>query len=289
MQALFQLRASRRLGVLAYHAIHDASQFKEHLDYIRRAMAPVSLDEVIAAVRGGRLLPRRAVLVTFDDGDRTIVDTAMPLLRGLGIPAVAFVVAGVVDSADPFWWDEVTELLRNGGSIPGLITRSPEEAVRMLKRAPNRTRLAALSELRRTTASQPVLRRQLSAEELRVLESAGIEVGNHTLTHPCLSRCEIEEGDEEIGSAHARLSDALGHPPRAFAYPDGDWDPRVPPILKGLGYEAGFLFDHRLTNPRRDDPFQLSRLRIDSLAGIDRLRIVATGLHPTIHHLRGRN
>jgi hypothetical protein len=47
-QPAFRWRASRRLAVLAYHGIDDAAGFERHLDHLRRAASPVSLEDVLA-------------------------------------------------------------------------------------------------------------------------------------------------------------------------------------------------------------------------------------------------
>src|SRR5207302_6446045 len=54
----------------------------------------VSATQVVDAVRRATSLPRRAMLVTFDDGLREQVDCALPVLDELGIPAVFFVNTG---------------------------------------------------------------------------------------------------------------------------------------------------------------------------------------------------
>src|SRR5437588_5453153 len=84
--AAFGLRApgTRRLAVLAYHAIEEPRLFARHLDYVQRHMQPVALGDVVRG-RTGSDLPPRAVLITFDDGDRSVLEVALPLLveRGL--------------------------------------------------------------------------------------------------------------------------------------------------------------------------------------------------------------
>lgn len=286
-QALFRWRASRRLAVLAYHTIEDADRFEEHVSYIHRSLMPVSVDEVIAAWTDGAALPRRAVLLTFDDGHPSVLDVAEPVLRGYGVPGVAFVVSGLLDTDEPFWWDEVESLVRAGGTAQGLRSPSAKGCVRELKRRPNVERLSILSELRQTASNLPRRVGQLRGGDLGRLEASGIEVGNHTWTHPCLNTCRDDEADQEVRTAHLALTESLGHPPRTFAYPDGEWDPRATPVLRELGYQLAFMFDHRLSDPR-SDPLRVSRLRIDSMDSLDRLRIVATGLHPALHRLRGR-
>jgi peptidoglycan/xylan/chitin deacetylase (PgdA/CDA1 family) len=48
-------------------------------------------------------VPRRAVLVTFDDGLRDLRDAALPTLRELHVPAVVFVVTGLLGAVNE--WD----------------------------------------------------------------------------------------------------------------------------------------------------------------------------------------
>lgn len=58
--------------------------------------APVTLDRLVEARGGGRALPPRAVVITFDDGFQGCADYAVPVLRARGFTAVFFIVAGLV-------------------------------------------------------------------------------------------------------------------------------------------------------------------------------------------------
>jgi hypothetical protein len=70
-QLALRRRAVNRLTVLAYHGVDDPDGFRRQLDYLVRAMRPVSLDAVLDAVAGNRELPPRAGLITSDDGHRS--------------------------------------------------------------------------------------------------------------------------------------------------------------------------------------------------------------------------
>jgi peptidoglycan/xylan/chitin deacetylase (PgdA/CDA1 family) len=276
-QWAFHRRARQRLAVLAYHAVDDPARFAAQLDHLTRWAHPLSLDAVVATVRGRRGLPEGAVLVTFDDGARSVYDEALPLLRERGIPAVAFVVTGLLDTDDPYWWTEV-EALARGEGVP---------LVRRLKAMPDDDRLATIAELRRVATSPAPRVPQLRRHELRALESAGIAVGNHSHTHPCLPRCADGKIGAEVADSHAVLTDALGHAPVAFAYPNGDCDARTHEVVHGRGYDVAFLFDHRLSPAVPADPLRVSRLRVDSTTSLDRFRTIVSGLHPAVHRLRG--
>jgi peptidoglycan/xylan/chitin deacetylase (PgdA/CDA1 family) len=287
VQPVFHWRAGHSLAILAYHDIRDADRFALHLDHLRIAASPVTLAEVVRAVEGQGGLPRRAVLVTFDDGHRDVLEVAMPMLRERGIPAAAYVVASLIGTDAPHWWTEVKALVAAGGSASPVAGLDPEAAVRALKRVPDEVRRSSIGDLRQTASRPAAAVPQLTGPELVRLESAGIAIGSHSLTHPCLSTCGLETIRTEVHRSHAILADALGHEVETFAYPDGDRDARVAEAVREAGHRAAFLFDHRLSPPRPRDPFHISRLRADSDASFDRFRIILSGLHPTIHRLRG--
>ena len=129
---------------------------------------------------------------------------------------------------------------------------------------------------------------QLRPEDLRELESGGIAVGSHTLTHPCLTHCDVERLELEVAEAHAVLTRALGHPPTAFAYPNGDWDGRAIDAVRRAGYHVAFAFDHRLQSMPPTEPLAISRVRVYPAASLDRFRITVSGLRPALHHALGR-
>lgn len=115
--AVVRSSSSPRLSVLAYHAIDELDEdpvlarysvaptrFAEQLDHLReRGWNFVSLDQVLAAFDGGPCLPRRAILVTFDDAYTDLLHAACPALSARGIPAVAFAVAGQIGGTNV--WD----------------------------------------------------------------------------------------------------------------------------------------------------------------------------------------
>lgn len=115
--ALVLRNSTGRVKVLAYHAIADLrddpivaeysvspTRFAEQLDtLLRRGWEFVDLDAVLDALRGDRRMPRRAVLLTFDDAYADLLETACPILAERGIPAVVFAVAEQVGGTNS--WD----------------------------------------------------------------------------------------------------------------------------------------------------------------------------------------
>ncbi|WP_377272554.1 polysaccharide deacetylase family protein [Peterkaempfera sp. SMS 1(5)a] len=287
-QPIFRARAARRLAVLAYHGIDDPRSFAAQMDRLLRIANPVSLDEVRQAAAEDRPLPPRSALVTFDDGDRSVVTEALPVLASRGIPAVAFVVTGMVGGDRPFWWQEASFLARHGGTARSLAPGgSPAAAVRRLKALPDPDRRRSLAEMRVSASRLAPRQPQLSPEDLAALRSGGVQIGNHTMDHPCLDRCDDATVRTEIVGAHQALHRWLGEPPTAFAYPNGNFDPRADRVLRELGYHLGFLFDHRQEALLPRDPLRISRLRVNAATSLHRFDTILSGLHPAVHRLRG--
>lgn len=102
------------------------ASFVAHLFYLRENGWEVL--DLTAFLRGLTLpgsLPRRAVLLTFDDGYRSLRDVALPWLRRFGYPAVVFVPTNFIGGYNAFDaeieppedicdWDDLRELEHGG-------------------------------------------------------------------------------------------------------------------------------------------------------------------------------
>src|SRR5579875_1229895 len=117
-----------RCVVLAYHAIADQAddpllrrygvpprRFVGQLEALRGwGWTFVDAATLLAALAGGPPLPRRSVLLTFDDGYRDLAEVALPELVRRRIPAVAFVAPGELGGTNR--WDH-----RGGGGVLSLM------------------------------------------------------------------------------------------------------------------------------------------------------------------------
>ena len=103
--------------VLLYHRVdrsaHDRwnlcvspENFAAHLRCLRRCFRPITLAEITAMLENGRV-QHGSIAVTFDDGYRDNLTTAMPILKQMGVPATFFIAgdgAGVVSPSGGRDW-----------------------------------------------------------------------------------------------------------------------------------------------------------------------------------------
>jgi peptidoglycan/xylan/chitin deacetylase (PgdA/CDA1 family) len=287
-QAVMQRRRRGLLAVVTYHAIHDGAVFERHLDVLAEMGRFVSLEEVAANATDRRPLPSRPILVTFDDGDPTVLQTAAPLLYARGIAAAVFLITDLIGTDRVLWTTEVEELVASGGRTTLESTLNGRALARTLKRRPDHVRRQVIEQLRATAACARPSAPQLDATDINTLTQLGMDIESHTMSHACLPQCSDDIIDREVAGSREALADLTGHPPLALAYPNGLLDTRSRRAVARAGYALAFGFDHRLSRIPPDDPHAISRLRINEQASENRVRTVVSGLHPAIHHLLGR-
>jgi len=104
--------APNSFSVIGYHEVrHDVRDYPDPFAVDTAALVaqfswlngngykPVSLDEIIASRQpGGKVLPAKAVLLTFDDGYLSFYTRVYPLLREFRFPAVLAVVGKWIDN-----------------------------------------------------------------------------------------------------------------------------------------------------------------------------------------------
>ncbi len=188
--------------VLCYHAVSPdwpaqlavtPERFEQQLRLLlRRGYRGATFARAAAA--GGK-----SVAVTFDDGMRSVLGRAAPILRELGLPATVFVPTDLVGRDGPMSWPGLERWL--GG--------------------PHEQELAPLG-----------------WDELRALRDEGWEIASHTRTHARLITLGDDELRKELEGSRARLEAELGEPCRTLAYPYGEADERVIEAAGAAGYDA---------------------------------------------------
>src|SRR5687768_7727712 len=112
--------------VLVYHACDETESdftrdlrvnttprlLEAHLDFLTAHYNVVPLE---ALTNGGA--PERALAITFDDGYRSVLTGAVPLLRRRSLPATAYVVTDVVDNGALVWVNELCWLLHRHADL----------------------------------------------------------------------------------------------------------------------------------------------------------------------------
>lgn len=252
--------------------ILDESVFASLLDYLRQRMQFITLETFLRNGAGSDTRGKPCCLVTFDDGWSDTGARAVPLLRHKATPAVVFVPAGIVGSREGFWIERLLRAWSDGASRPKLAflagrfgrangaAGGPEAVIEWLKRMPSQQREEILAAALPPADSDgaPGIDAIMTWEQLAQAQASGVEIGGHTVTHPLLSYEDEETVDRELRLCRQLLEQKLGAPVRAFAYPNGDWNPKVRERVKAAGYACAFTTEARCCTGK-EDRFELPR------------------------------
>jgi peptidoglycan/xylan/chitin deacetylase (PgdA/CDA1 family) len=245
--------------VLMYHACDEAegdltrglsintppARLAVQLDFLGAHYRVIPLESL-----AGADVPERAVVITFDDGFRSVYRNARPLLEARGFPATCYLVTDRIDDPAPIWINELNAYLRRDEArARAVIERRlgigrscslPVLLKAVLDRYDPEVIAGLLAELRATTGRRPEARGPeerpyLNRPEIEEMSRSGFTFGNHTGSHPVLSRLDEAACRDEIRRARA----VLGGLPGAIdslAYPFGRFGEATLKIARELGY-----------------------------------------------------
>jgi peptidoglycan/xylan/chitin deacetylase (PgdA/CDA1 family) len=92
--------------------------FEAQMRWLTRHGHAITQAQLFAALVRGASLPRQPIVITFDDGYRDVLDHAAPVLRRLGMPAIAYVITKRIGAGSPFLsWRMLRRLEHDGVEI----------------------------------------------------------------------------------------------------------------------------------------------------------------------------
>jgi peptidoglycan/xylan/chitin deacetylase (PgdA/CDA1 family) len=277
------------LAVLTYHGVFphgyqpvdpafdgnlvSAEMLRQQLRLLESHYTIITPEDALAWRKGNLTLPKKAVLVTCDDGLLNNLTDMLPVLQQEGVKCLFFVTgASAGDERKMLWYEDLYLLLveAHAGRIQitcegitvdeEIQSREQRRAVwwslvKRLSQLGSRERGLFLDKLRAFLRIEP--RRDLdsgsvscqrfalmTSRELRELAAAGMTIGAHTMSHPMLSQAPAELAHSEIAESRRSLEAALQRRVWAFAYPFGDAQSVTPQVLampEAAGYHAAFL------------------------------------------------
>lgn len=280
---VFRRASGKGLAVLTYHGIRprgyqpvdaafdgnliEAETFRKQLRRLKHDYTVIAPEDLFSWCETHEKFPRRAVLLTCDDGLLNNLTDMLPILLEEKLRCLFFVTgASAGQERATLWHEELFlillhapaghfEISQNGAAICGELAEREQRrvfwwnAVKQLSRLDAESRKSFLRATRAKvglddswafTADTASPRfNLLTREQLRQLAAAGMTIGAHTMSHPMLSQLPVALARAEMAESRACLEAALGKRVWAFAYPFGDAQSITPQVLE-LAEETGF-------------------------------------------------
>jgi peptidoglycan/xylan/chitin deacetylase (PgdA/CDA1 family) len=227
--------------------------FAKHVRYFKQNFDFVSGSELITGV-----LPRKPILVTFDDAYRSVLDVAGPILKAASAPSVFFVnPATVIDSFLPIdnilsiaieelGWERVISVLQLDNTGVTSATQSLTEL--FAKLTPIKIRTVKDQLCSAMGANETEIRRAtnlfLGPADIKALSSFPMEIGNHSMSHTFFRSLSPDELRTEVVESRTLLQSLSGQSVLYLSIPYGnrlDATENALEIARESGHKAIFL------------------------------------------------
>jgi len=244
------------------------------MEHLARHYHVIGMPQLLNAIEYGVPLPKRAVLITFDDAYADFAEIAWPILKRFGLPATMFAPTAYPDHREvPFSWDKLYQAFKataqtelHGTPLGHLPLRDFEEKRRGLRKVQDYCAIIPHDKAMRLVDSvcaelvegQEYSGSVLTWDQLRMLAKEGLTLGSHTRTHPIMTQVTPNRIREEIRGSQEDLKREIGTVLPVFCYPNGNHDDTVVEILRNEGIRLAFT---TLSGENKSHSLDLLRLR----------------------------
>jgi peptidoglycan/xylan/chitin deacetylase (PgdA/CDA1 family) len=266
--APFRLANRNKALIVTYHRFSEtdssvmtsARLLAQQLEYLTAHYRIVPLSELARLLASGAKLPSSVAAVTIDDGYRDCYEVAFPVLRRYKVPAALFIVTGFTDQRNWMWTDKLRYLLprartsmletRVNDALLQIRLNSTQPRFELadcvnsvLKELPDEAKDDSLAEIAYSLGvelpdSPPPEFDSVNWEQVREMNSAGIEIGSHTMTHPILTNVGSARVRKELAESRERIEGIIGNPVGLFCYPNGGYNQAIKREVARAGYRC---------------------------------------------------
>lgn len=298
-----------------------AEAFRCQIRLLKNSYSVISPEQFLLWREQELALPPRSVLLTCDDGLLNNLTEMLPVLQEEGVRCLFFITgASAGDAPATLWYEELFLLMLHAPAGPFRILSNDIEisgelsgreqrralwwkSVKRLSQitaqerqeflAAARVCLSASDRGKRLAADDPLTQRRfrlLNPAELKQLDSAGMTIGAHSMSHPVLSCLPTDLARAEIAESRARLEAVLGKRVWAFAYPFGDQQsvrPEIFAMAREAGYAAAFL-NYGGGLGAELPAFAMPRIHVTAAMSLSEFEAHVAGFHSFLQRSAGR-
>jgi len=298
------------LVILMYHSVLDFGEeereclqpglivsqqiFDKQMSYLARNHNLLSLEQLIELLKNNKPIPKRTVVITFDDGWRDNYLYAYPILKKYRVPATIFLPTDFVGTHKIFWFLQV-KLLLAGGNFPseklaGILEKVKEE---------NKTSLSAgslnsldidsiggdadnfiekmkhldfeviqkvidsmIAESGIPQDERTKKRWVLSWDEVMEMNQNNIDFGSHGQSHRILTALSTDEVRQELVESKNIIEEETGKKVHLFSYPNGDYNSELKKLVQEAGYRCAVTIKGCEEKEKEPDLFALRRIGV---------------------------
>jgi peptidoglycan/xylan/chitin deacetylase (PgdA/CDA1 family) len=289
--AMKRLLGIREVTVLMYHRVVDSDDtldqdvitanrdiFRMQVEYLSTKCNIINFEELGSYRNSNIPIPKRSVIITFDDGYRDNYEIAYPILKENKASAMIALATGFIGKKDLFWWDKLSYCVHQtkasevvSARLGKLCLHDKEKAIsriqQSLKEATDQVKKEILDEILQKLNIPILLKNEvfLTWKDVREMSMHRISYAAHTVTHPILTRISLSEAKKEIKNSKQDIEREINREVNVFTYPNGkkeDMSEGIDKFLKEHGFKFCLSTQYG-TNRITTNMFRLNRVGIE--------------------------
>ena len=208
--------------------------FDKQMHYLKRkGYTTISLESLSNYLDNKQQLPKKSVLITFDDGYYSVYKYAYPILERHGMKAIIFLSSNFI----------------NGGKNPEKVTLCSPSI---------KSNLNALKDIKQNPDSYL----PLSWNNVHFLKSRGYSFGSHMMNHANLSKLSDLQLAKELKASKKKIELKINKNVFALSYPSGGYNCKVINFLKNkTNYKLAFTSQYGFVT-KNMNKLELKRINI---------------------------
>src|SRR3990170_659729 len=293
--------ADKRAGYYQPGLIVSQQVFDKQMSFLSKNYKLLSLETVVKLIQNKKSIPRRAMVITFDDGWRNNYSCAYPILKRYMVPATIFVSTDFVDTYRMFWFLQIKLLVgeRNSSKkiLNDILARLGKEANPFPSAgSPNLTNVYSIESgvdelIEKIKYLNPKIQEKiidsliaatntcmdkwkkerwvLNWDEINQMIQDNIDFGSHGQSHRILTTLSESEVLIELIQSKKIIEDRTGKEVHCFAYPNGDCNSRIRQIVQEAGYSCAVTTKGCEERKRKSDLYALRRVGVHEDMSVD--------------------
>jgi peptidoglycan/xylan/chitin deacetylase (PgdA/CDA1 family) len=259
----------------------NVTDFVKRIEYLKRHYKFITIENALKMLKYNRnQRERNCIVLTFDDGYKSVFTRAYPILKKFNIPATVFLStnyirdnsqSGSTECKNIIWYDKLLHAVNTTRSrqisiLDGIGPLYPISTLPQKKIFIEHTckYLKGINEINKKEVFRNLLDRlgyfddeyvsstpnkncsimMLSWDEVKEMFGSGlVSFGCHSMSHPIMSRIPLDEARQEIIGSKAKIEEKLGIRITTFAFPNGheeDFNGDHINLLEQLNFQGAF-------------------------------------------------
>ena len=197
---------------------------------------------------------KKQINITFDDGFKDVYQYAFPIFKKYNIPVTIYLTTDFPDGEANIWWLMLEKIVKEntsiefGGKHYACATEIEKintyealiKDIYLQEKTPIEVMSDCLQKYAVDIASSSEA--SLSWDELReMLDSGLLTIGSHSVTHPMLTKIELDKVEQELLKSKQRIEEQLGVVVEHFSYPHSAYSEQMFDLVKQSGYISAAL------------------------------------------------